>query len=132
MAHLLDGLHHNNKIPPDYTRVEVHTVKPEFIQWRIDYATPEGLVLLGDVMGQFILWHKRDIILTVSSPPPPLPNLERVVEAGEIFSLSYDPHIPEMPHSSPPPSEHVPNKPQPSLARTEQVHDEIPQSSQQA
>ena len=51
VAHPLGGLHHNNKIPPDYTRVEVHIVKPEFIQWRIDYATPEGLVLLGDVMG---------------------------------------------------------------------------------
>ena len=38
-----------------------------------------------------------------------------------------------MPHSSLPPSEHVPNEmPQPSLARTEQVHDEMPQSSQQA
>jgi len=55
VAHPPGGLHHNNKIPPDYTRVEVHTVKPEFMQWRIDYATPEGLVLLGDVMGQFIL-----------------------------------------------------------------------------
>ena len=51
VAHPPDGLHHNNKIPPDYTRVEVYTVKPEFMQWRIDYATPEGLVLLGDVMG---------------------------------------------------------------------------------
>ena len=37
-----------------------------------------------------------------------------------------------MPHSSPPPSKHVPNKPQPSLAHTDQVHDEMPQSSQQA
>ena len=55
-AHPPGGLHHNNKIPPDYTRVEVHTVKPEFMQWTIDYATPEGLVLFGDVMGQFILW----------------------------------------------------------------------------
>ena len=55
VAHPPDGLHHNNKIPLDYTRVEVHTVKPEFMQWRIDYATPEGLVLLRDVMGQFIL-----------------------------------------------------------------------------
>ena len=55
VAHPPGGLHHNNKIPPDYTRVEVHTVKPEFMQWRIDYATPEGLVLLGDVIGQFIL-----------------------------------------------------------------------------
>ena len=55
VAYPLSGLHHNNKIPPDYTRVEVHTVKLEFMQWRIDYATPKGLVLLGDVMGQFIL-----------------------------------------------------------------------------
>ena len=55
VAHPPSGLHHNNKIPPDYTRVEVHTVKPEFMQWRTDYATPEGLVLLGEVMGQFIL-----------------------------------------------------------------------------
>ena len=31
-----------------------------------------------------------------------------------------------------PTSEHVPDKPQPSLAHTEQVHDEMPQSSQQA
>ena len=108
-------------------------MKPEFMQWRIDYATPEGLVLLGDIMGKFILWHKWDIILTTSSPPPPLSNLERVVEDGEIFSSARDHHIPEMPHSSPPPSEHVPDDmPQPSPARTEQVHDEMPQSSQQA
>ena len=78
-------------------------------------------------MGQFILWHKQDIILTASSPPPPLPNLERVVEVGGIFSPSRDHHIPEMSHSSLPPSEHVP-----SPAHTEQVHDEMTQSSQQA
>ena len=125
VAYSPGGLHHNNKIPPNYTRVEVHTIKPEFMQWRIDHTTPEGLVLLRDVMGQFILWHKWDIILTTSSPHPPLPNLEQVVEVGEIFSPSRDHHIPEMPHSSPSPSEHAPNKPQPSLARTEQVHDEM-------
>ena len=67
------------------------------------------------------------------SPPPSLSNLERVVEDGEIFSPSRDHHIPEIPHSSPPPSEHVPDEmAQPSLARTKQVHDEMPQSSQQA
>jgi hypothetical protein len=70
-------------------------------------------VLLRDVMGQFILWHKRDIILIASSPPPHLSNLERVVEDEEIFSPSH-----EMPHSSLPPSEHVPDKPQTSPART--------------
>ena len=37
-----------------------------------------------------------------------------------------------MPHSSPPPTEHVPDKPQPSPTHTEQVHNEMPQSSQQA
>ena len=31
VAHPPGGLHHNNKILPDYTRVEVHTVKPEFM-----------------------------------------------------------------------------------------------------
>ena len=31
-AHPPGGLHHNNNIPPDYTRVEVHTVKTEFMQ----------------------------------------------------------------------------------------------------
>ena len=85
VAHPPGGLHHNNKILLDYTRVEVHTVKSEFMQWRIDYTTPEGLVLLRDVMGQFILWHKQDTILTISSPHPPLPNLERVVEVRRYF-----------------------------------------------
>ena len=89
-------------------------------------------MLLRDIMGQFILWHKQDIILTTSSPHPPLSNFERVVEDGEIFSPSRNHHIPEMPHSFPPPSKYVPDKPQPSPARTGQVHHEMPQSSQQA
>ena len=42
VVHPSDSLHHNNKIMSDYTRVEVHTVKPEFMQWRIDYTTLEG------------------------------------------------------------------------------------------
>jgi hypothetical protein len=33
-------------------------VKPEFMTWKIEHPTPEGLVLLGDVMNQFILWHR--------------------------------------------------------------------------
>jgi hypothetical protein len=38
------------EIPQDYTRVEVHTVKPEFVTWKIDHPTPEGLRELGAVM----------------------------------------------------------------------------------
>jgi hypothetical protein len=50
VAHPPSSLHHNNRIPLDYTRVEVHTVKPEFMQWRIDYPTPNGQQLLREVM----------------------------------------------------------------------------------
>ena len=50
VAHPPSGLHYNNKIPPEYTRVEVHTVKPEFMTWKIEHPTPEGLMLLRDVM----------------------------------------------------------------------------------
>ena len=88
---------------------------------------------MGGTRGSDLERVVEDIILTASSPLPPLSNLERVVEDGETFSPSYDHHIPEMPHSSLPPSEHVPDEmPQPSPACTEQVHDEMPQSSQQA
>ena len=41
VAHPPGSLHHNNRIPPDYTMVEVHTVKPEFMQWHIDYPNPD-------------------------------------------------------------------------------------------
>jgi hypothetical protein len=111
VAHPLGGLHHNNKIPSDYTRVEVHSVKPEFMQWKIDHPTPEGLTLFREVMNQFILWHKRDIVLIASSPP--VQHLEGLFEEGELLSSSRDHLLPEMPHSSPPPSKHMQEMPQP-------------------
>jgi hypothetical protein len=55
VAHPPGGSWHNNAIPKDCTRVEVHTVKPEFMKWKIEHPTPEGLYLLRDVMNQFIL-----------------------------------------------------------------------------
>jgi hypothetical protein len=50
VAHPPGGLHHNNRILQEYTRVDVHTVKPEFMQWRIDYPTPDRQQLLEEVM----------------------------------------------------------------------------------
>jgi hypothetical protein len=55
VAHPLGGTWHNRDILQDYTWVEVHTMKPEFMTWKIEHPTPKGLVLHGDVMNQFIL-----------------------------------------------------------------------------
>jgi hypothetical protein len=90
---------------------------------KIDHLTPEGLYLLGDVMNQFILWNKNDIVLIVCSPTSSDVHLERVVEDGEVYSPARDDHTPEIPHSSPNPHHHMT---QPSPARTEQGHDETP------
>jgi hypothetical protein len=121
VAHPPGGSWHNNAILQDYTRVEVHTVKLEFRTWKIDHPTPEGLDLLGDVVNQFILWHKKDIVLTDCSSTSTDVHLERVVEDGEVYSSARDNNMSEMLHSSPNPSHHTP---QPSPARTEQGHDE--------
>jgi hypothetical protein len=145
VAHPPGSSWHNNAIPQDYTRAEVHTVKPEFMKWKIEHLTPKGLDLLGDIMNQFILWHKKDIVLTACSPTPSDVHLERVVEDGEVYSLACDDHTPKMPHSSPNPSHHmpqpypakqghdetphVPHKPQSSPAHAEQGHDETPHVS---
>ena len=95
------------------------TVKPDFMTWEIEHPTPEGLVHHGEVMKQFILWHKKDIVVE-----------EQVVEDGEAYSLAHDDHTPNLLHSSLTPSEHVTDKPQTSPARLiEQGHDEMPQRS---
>jgi hypothetical protein len=148
VAHPLGGTWNNRDILQDYTRVEVHTVKPVFMTWKIEHPTPEGLVLLGDIMNQFILWHRRDIVLTESSPTPTeVHPLERPVEDGEVYSPTHDHdhHTPEtsppcteqghddMPHPSPPRTEQGhDDMPRPSPARTEKRHDEMQHPSQQA
>jgi hypothetical protein len=142
------GMWHNRDIPQDYTRVEVHTVKPEFMTWKIEHPTPEGLVLLEDVMNQFILWHRRDIVLTESSPTlTEVHPLEQPIEDGEAYSSAHDHdhHMPktspphteqghdDMPHPSPPHTEYRhDDMPHPSLAHTEQRHYEMQHPSQQA
>jgi hypothetical protein len=128
VAHPPSGLHHNNKIPSDYTRVEVHSMKPKFLQGKIDHPTPEGLTLLREVMNQFILWHKRNIVLTASSPL--VQCLEGLFEEGEILSPSHDHHLPEMPHSSPPPSEHMHEMPQPMPQSSPPPREHVPEMSQ--
>ena len=102
-------------------------MKPEFLQWRIDYPTPDGQQLLGGVMNQFILWHKRDIVLTASSPP--VQCLEGLFEEGELLSPSHEHHLPEMAHSSPPLSEHVHEMPQPMPQSSPPPSKHVPENS---
>jgi hypothetical protein len=129
VAHPPDGQHHNNMIPSSYTRVEVHTVKPQFMQWPTDHPTLDGQKFLGEVMNQFIPWHKKDIVLNASSLPAVEQQVEGVIEEGEIFSLACD-YLHEMPHSSPPPSNKMSEMPQPSeqckdqRLHTVQVHEQ--------
>jgi hypothetical protein len=100
------------------------------MNWEIDHETPEGLVRLGEVMKQFILWHKKDIVLNVCSPTPSDVHLEQAFEDGDAYSSAPDDHTSNMPHSSLAPSEHMTDPPQTSPARhTEQGHDEMPQCS---
>jgi hypothetical protein len=78
-------------------------VKPEFMTWEIEYPTPKGLHHLGEVKKQFILWHKKDIVLNVSSPTMSHVHLEGAIEDGEVYSPNDDGddgHGLEMPHSS--------------------------------
>ena len=101
--------------------------------WKTEHPTPEGLVLLGNVMNQFILWYRWDIVLTESSPTPTeVHPLERPVEDGEVYSPAHD-HDHHTLETSPPRTEQGhDDMPRPSLARTEQRHDEMQHPSQQA
>ncbi|KAJ1277133.1 hypothetical protein BS78_05G271200 [Paspalum vaginatum] len=56
------GLFHGTPIPPDYARVQVHSVEPKHEGERLDISTPEGIHFLGQSVDQFILWHKNYIM----------------------------------------------------------------------
>jgi hypothetical protein len=64
-----------NPPPPKYAWVQVVSVSNESCE--IDIPTEDGIELLGDARNQYILWHRRDIILN-ASPSPLQPSQERV------------------------------------------------------
>jgi hypothetical protein len=85
---------HSKPVPNDYTKVEVHTVNPDYAKHKIEYATSEGIRELGLLTKQFILWYKKDIVLNVSSPTPSDVHLQIVCpEDGEIYSPSREDHL---------------------------------------
>jgi hypothetical protein len=64
-----------NPPPPEYAWVQVVSVSDESCE--IDILTEDGIELLSDARNQYILWHRRDIILN-ASPSPVQPSQERV------------------------------------------------------
>ena len=69
IAHQPGGTVHCQPIHPDYTRVEVVSVKEAHKGYKIDYPTDDGgLTELMECKGNFILWHKKEIIRNTPSP----------------------------------------------------------------
>jgi hypothetical protein len=64
-----------NPPPPEYTWVQVVSVSDKSCE--IDIPTKVGIELLGDARNQYILWHRRDVILN-ASPNPMQPSQELV------------------------------------------------------
>jgi hypothetical protein len=56
-----------NPQPPEYACVQVVSASNESCE--IDIPTEDGIELLDDARNQYILWHRRDIILTASPNP---------------------------------------------------------------
>jgi hypothetical protein len=69
-----------NSPPPEYAWVQVVSVSDESCE--IDIPTEDGIKLLGDARNQYILWHRRDVILNVSPSPCLQPSQERVPPPG--------------------------------------------------
>ncbi|BAH94790.1 Os10g0199200 [Oryza sativa Japonica Group] len=111
---------HNSSILVDYARVQVARVHGDQMSLELDIPTPEGIELLGDAVNQFILWHRRDIILTgqftlmtpaplvpitAAPPAPPSPPICTTPPGSPL------PQISPVRGPSPPPQQVAPNSP---------------------
>ena len=65
---------HTAPIPPECAKVQViRVVDDQYLNNDLDYPVEdEGIETLGEAVNNFILWHRRDIILheKVAQPPP--------------------------------------------------------------
>jgi hypothetical protein len=61
---------HNNPIPAEYAKVLVHEITDmACIDYPLDHVTPQGIKELGEVVNQFILWNRREIVLDGPTTP---------------------------------------------------------------
>ncbi|BAD53094.1 hydroxyproline-rich glycoprotein-like [Oryza sativa Japonica Group] len=106
---------HNTAIPEDYARVQVAKVHRDHISLELDIPAPERIELLGDAVNQFMLWHRRDIILTAAVPAAgsstPSSSQARTVAASASPSPPGPPSPPNL--ASPLPFRSPPRQPTP-------------------
>jgi hypothetical protein len=75
-----------NPPPLEYAWVQVVSVSKESCE--IDIPTEDGIELLSDARNQYVLWHRRDIILN-ASPSPLQPSQEGVPPPPRIQMLQW-------------------------------------------
>jgi hypothetical protein len=119
---------HNNPIPAKYAKVLVHEIIDKaYIDYTLDHVTPEGVKELGEVVNEFILWNRHEIVLDGSATPKDkeasLPTSQTDKEASPLTkspppvprfnetSLSLSPKEKEaslLPETNPPPEQDLP------------------------
>jgi hypothetical protein len=61
---------YNNPIPVEYAKLLVREITDmACIDYPLDHVTPEGIKELREVVNQFILWNRREIILDGPTTP---------------------------------------------------------------
>jgi hypothetical protein len=61
---------HNNPIPAEYAKVLVREITGmACIDYPLDHVTPEGIKEVREVVNQFIIWNRREIILDGPTTP---------------------------------------------------------------
>jgi hypothetical protein len=139
---MLGRVFHNNPNPAEYDKVLVREITDmACIDYRLDHVTPEGIKKLREVVNQFILWNRHEIVLDGSTTPQnqlmsslsqtampkdneaPLPMSSSLVPKFKEASLPLSPKEKEV---STLPSSPVKVMPQQDLDHQEQ---DLPQSS---
>jgi hypothetical protein len=64
-----DAMYNGRPIPPNYARMDVAWMNPDFEQEELDIVTEDGARLIGVTIGSQVLWNKADILLEMPSHP---------------------------------------------------------------
>ena len=79
---------HINVLMDNYAKVEVLSVSPNHLDYEVEIPALDGETVLGNLVGYFIAWQRRDIVLltTPSGAPSALRQLQlpQVEEQAEI------------------------------------------------